>query len=142
MFRPLLWLVVLTSVLGTAACRSDADPPRHVAGSPPPGASSGSPSTTASRPSVPSCPSAEQFITALDTRGWTGFRVTGRIVCDGEWATTTVEATRVVSDPAHAVVRHSSGRWRGVTYGTDGLCDAAGMRTAPASIRKALGPYC
>jgi hypothetical protein len=78
----------------------------------------------------------------MDARGWTGFRVTGRIVCDGGWATTTVEMTKVTSDPAHAVVRVVNGRWRGITYGTDGLCDASGMHPAPAVIRKALGPYC
>jgi hypothetical protein len=78
----------------------------------------------------------------MDARGWTDYRVKGRIVCDGDWATTTVEMTKVASDPAHAVLRHVGGRWRGITYGTDGLCDAPGMHLAPAGIKKALGPYC
>jgi hypothetical protein len=139
-FRPSLCLAVLACVLGTAACRSDADPPGHAAGSPSAGTSSGSPVTTPSP--VTSCPSAEEFIKAMDAKGWTGFRVTGRIVCDGDWATTTVKMTKVASDTAHAVLRKVGGRWRGIIYGTDGLCDTRGMRSAPADIRKALGPYC
>jgi hypothetical protein len=78
----------------------------------------------------------------MDARGWTDFRVTSRIVCDGGWATTTVEMTKMASDPAHAVLRQVGGRWHAITYGTDGLCDAPDMRPAPAAIRKALGPYC
>jgi hypothetical protein len=138
--RPLLCLAVLACVVGTAACRSDANPPGHAAGSPSPVASSGSPVAGGSPAS--SCPSAAEFIKAMDAKDWTGYRVTGPIVCDGGWATTTVEITTVASDPAHAVLRQVGGRWRGITYGTDGLCTAPGMHPAPAAIRKALGDYC
>jgi hypothetical protein len=141
-FQPLLCLAVLACAVGTAACRSDADPSRDVAGSPSPGASSGSPVTTPSRSPVASCPSAGEFVTAMAARGWGHYKVTGHIVCDGGWATTTMEVTTVVADPARVVVRHVGGRWRAVIYGTDGLCGAPGMRPAPAGIRKALGPYC
>lgn len=140
MFRPLLCLAVLACVVGTAACRSDVDLPDQVAGAPSPGASSGSP--VASPSPVSSCPSAEEFVKAMAAKGWTDYRVTGRIVCAGDWATTTVELTKLASDPAHAVLRRVDGRWRGITYGTDGLCGARGMHAAPADIRKALGPYC
>jgi hypothetical protein len=78
----------------------------------------------------------------MDAKGWTDYRVTGRVVCAGGWATTTVELTKLASDPAHAVLRHVGGQWRAITYGTDGLCGAPGMRSAPAGIRKALGAYC
>jgi hypothetical protein len=91
---------------------------------------------------VAACPSAEEFIKAMDAKDWTGFRVTGPVVCEGGWATTTVELTKMASDPAHAVVRQVGGKWRGITYGTDGLCTAPGMHSAPAAIKKALGPYC
>jgi hypothetical protein len=63
-------------------------------------------------------------------------------VCEGGWATTTVGLTTMAADPAHAVVRQTGGTWRGVTYGTDGLCAASGMRSAPPTVKKALGPYC
>jgi hypothetical protein len=134
MFRPLLCLAVLACVVGTAACRSDANPPRDAAGPPSPVASSGSPAA--------SCPSADALIKAMDAKGWGDFRVTGRIVCESGWATTTVQLTKMASDPARAVFRQVRGRWRGITYGTDGLCAAPGMHPAPAAIRKALDPYC
>jgi hypothetical protein len=140
MLRPLLCLVVLACVTGTAACRSDADAPRDVAGSPSTGASSGSP-VTAPSPAA-ACPSAGDIVKAMAARGWGHYKVTGHIVCDHDWATTTVEVTTVASDPARAVLRHVDGRWRAITYGTDGLCGAPGMHAAPAGIRKALGPYC
>jgi hypothetical protein len=78
----------------------------------------------------------------MAARGWGHFKVTARIVCDDGWATTTVEITTVVADPARAVVRQVGDRWRAITYGTDGLCGASGMRPAPAGIKQALGPYC
>ncbi|GAB2822894.1 hypothetical protein GCM10027176_29030 [Actinoallomurus bryophytorum] len=135
----MLCLAVLAGSVGTAACRSDADPPR-TAGTPSTSASSGSPVATPSR--SPACPSAREFIKAMDARGWPHYKVTRRIVCDGGWATTTVEVTTVVADPARAVARLVGGRWHAVIFGTDGLCEAPGMRPAPAGIRKALGPYC
>jgi hypothetical protein len=91
---------------------------------------------------VAACPSAEEFIKAMDAKDWTGFRVTGPIVCDGGWATTTVELTKMTADPAHAVVRQVAGKWHGITYGTDGLCTAPGMHSVPATVKKALGDYC
>jgi hypothetical protein len=135
-----LCVTLLACVLGTAACHSGTGPPDHTAGSPSPAAPSRSPITTPSP--VGACPSPEEFIKAMDARGWPGYRVTGRIVCVRDWATTTVEMTKVASDPAHAVLRHVGDRWRAITYGTDGLCGAPGMRPAPAGIRKALGAYC
>lgn len=137
MFRSVLCLVVAACAVGTTACRSGED--HHV---PSLGASSGSPVATPSRSPVATCPSAKELVAAMDTKGWTDYRVTGRIVCDGGWATTTVKLTTLASDPAHAVVRSVGGRWRAITYGTDGLCGAPGMQPAPAGIRKALGPYC
>ena len=138
--RPLLCLAVLTCVVGTAGRRPGADPSGRAGGSPSPSASSGS-ALAGPSPSVP-CPSAEQFIKAMDAKDWTGFQVSGPIVCDGGWATSTVKLTTMAADPAHAVVRQVDGRWRGVTYGTDGLCTASGMRSAPAAVKKALGDYC
>jgi hypothetical protein len=139
-FRPLLCLAVIACAAGTASCRSDADTPRGVAGSPSARAPSRSPITTPSP--VSSCPSAEEFVKAMATRGWGRYEVTSRIVCVGGWATTAVKVTTVASDPARAVLRNVGGRWRAITYGTDGLCDAPGMRPAPVGIKKALGPYC
>jgi hypothetical protein len=138
--RPLLCLAAIACVAGTAACRSGADAPRAAPGSPSTGASSGPP--VATRSPVPSCPSAGEFTKAMAAKGWGDYKVTGRIVCDGGWATTTVKVTTVASDPARAVLRQTGGRWRAITYGTDGLCDAPGMRPAPAGVKKALGPYC
>lgn len=138
MFRPLLCLVVFACAVGTAACRADADAPRQAAGSPHAKAPSGAPATTPSA----ACPSAQEIITAMNAQGWTGFKVAGPIVCDGGWVTTVVKLTKMASDPAHAVLRQVHGRWHGITYGTDGLCGAHGMHSAPPAIRKALGPYC
>jgi hypothetical protein len=53
-----------------------------------------------------------------------------------------VELTKMTADPAHAVVWQVGGKWHGITYGTDGLCTAPGMHSAPAAVKKALGPYC
>ena len=78
----------------------------------------------------------------MAARGWGRYKVTSRIVCVGGWATTAVKVTTVASDPARAVLRNVGGRWRAITYGTDGLCDAPGMHPAPVGIKKALGPYC
>jgi hypothetical protein len=139
-FRPLLWLAVIACAAGTASCRSAADPPRDVTGSPSPRASSSSPITTPSPGS--SCPSAGDFVKAMAAKGWGRYKVTSRIVCAGGWATAAAEVTTVASDPARVVLRSVGGRWRAITYGTDGLCDAPGMRPAPAGIKKALGPYC
>lgn len=125
MFRPLLCLMVLFCA---AACSSHAAPPAHL--TPTPVASSAS------------CPSPDEIIKAMDSKGWTDFKVTGRIACDAGWAATSVQLTKTASDPARAVVRLVDGKWHGITYGTDGLCQAPGMKTAPASIRKALDPYC
>lgn len=136
--RPLLCLAVLAGVAGTAAC-SDTDSPGHAAGSPSAGVSSSA--APSGSPAV-ACPSAGEFIKAMNAKDWTGFRVKGPIVCESGWATTTVELTDMSSDPAHAVLRQVGGTWRGITYGTDGLCTARGMRPAPAAIKKALGPYC
>ena len=140
MFRPLLCLAVIACIAGSASCRSGTDTPRGVAGSPLARASSSSPVAPPTPDS--SCPSAGEFVKAMAAKGWGRYRVTSRIVCAGGWATTAVKVTTVASDPARAVLRNVGGRWRAVTYGTDGLCDAPGMRPAPVGIKKALGPYC
>jgi hypothetical protein len=135
MFRPLLGLAILACVVGAVGCRSDENPPPRAAGSSAPG----SPTPT---PAAAPCPSAKEVVAAMAARGWTDFRVTSPIVCDGGWATTTVQLTKMASDPARTVLRRVDGRWHAVTYGTDGLCGARGMRPAPAHIKKALEPYC
>ena len=66
--------------------------------------------------------------------------VSADVVCQNGWATTRMRYPQ--ADPSRVVVRLRHGEVRLVTYGTDGLCDAPEMKTAPAAIKKALGPYC
>ncbi len=98
-----LFGVVLACAVGATACRSET--PRQVAAPP-------SPTPPARR-----CPSADEVIKAMDAKGWTDYRVTGRIVCDGGWATTTVELTKMASDPAHVVFQAQGRAVAGITYG-------------------------
>jgi hypothetical protein len=141
--RSIACLAALACAGTLVACRSETrgDGAASAATSPgapaSPAASSPSPSPTAA-----ACPSPAQLIEAMDTRGWTGYKVEGRVVCDGAWATAHVQITTVVADPARAVFRRTGGRLRAVTYGTDGLCDAPGVGSAPPKIKRALGPYC
>ncbi|GAA4619819.1 hypothetical protein GCM10023196_001350 [Actinoallomurus vinaceus] len=66
----------------------------------------------------------------------------GRIVCDHGWAAAHMKNVRGLTDPNWTVLRLRGGKWHLVTYGTDGLCDAPAMGSAPAKVKKALGPYC
>jgi hypothetical protein len=144
MFRRLFPLVVLACAGGVAACGSQAG---HGAASAAPTTSSvaPAPSTSSASPSpspTESCASASDFVKALDAEGATGFRVDGRIVCEHDWATAHLKHTRQLTDPNWTVLRLRGGRWHLVIYGTDGLCESPGMGSAPAKIKKALGPYC
>lgn len=76
----------------------------------------------------------------MNAKGWTGYRVQGHVVCDGDWATAPVRLTTLNADPARAVFRRAGGRLQALTYGTDGLCGAPGVRSAPPKIKHALGP--
>jgi hypothetical protein len=140
--RPIACLVALICAGTLVACRSE----KHGGGAAAAPTSSGAPATPAPPSGSPSpaaaCPSPAQLITAMDARGWTGFKVEGRVVCDGAWATAHMQVTTVVTDPARAVFRRTGGRLRALTYGTDGLCDAPGVGSPPPKIKRALGPYC
>ncbi|MEV5749688.1 hypothetical protein AB0L00_17865 [Actinoallomurus sp. NPDC052308] len=130
MFRPLIPLMALACAAGLTACKSTAEPkPRSATSSVPAG------------PSRP-CASAADFVKAIAAGGSTGMRVDGRITCDHGWAAAYMKQSAGLTDPVWAVLRSTGRHWRLVTYGTDGLCDNPAMRTAPASIKKALGPYC
>ncbi|GAB3959347.1 hypothetical protein GCM10029978_006220 [Actinoallomurus acanthiterrae] len=135
MFRP-LFLMVIVCAVGTAACRSQAE--HHHAASPAPTKSSAVPSPSPSD----ACASASDFVKESAAGGATGFRVDGRIVCDGGWAAAHMKNIHGLTDPNWTVLRLRGGRWHLVTYGTDGLCDGPEMKSAPAKIKKALGPYC
>jgi hypothetical protein len=125
--RPLFPLALLACAGGLAACGGQADPSRHRA--------------TSAAPAGP-CASASDFTRLRAGDGARAFRVTGRITCVDGWAAAYLKQSQGLTDPVWTVLRRRGGRWHLVTYGTDGLCDARGMGSAPAAIRKALGPYC
>ncbi len=138
-FRPLICLAAAGCAIGVAGCDSGTShPSEHQAGGSPGASSAAAPARSPAGP----CPSAEEFVAAMNAKGWTGFEVAGRIVCDGGWAATTVNMKKVASDPARAVLHYSGGKWHGISYGTDGLCAAPGMHAVPAAIKTALAPYC
>jgi hypothetical protein len=150
--RSIACLAALVCAGTLVACRSET----REGGAPAATASSGAASpgtpavpvspvipTRSPSPTTAACPSPARLIAAMDARGWTDFRVEGRVVCDGTWATAHVRVTSVASDPARALFRSTGGRLRALTYGTDGLCDAPGVPSPPPpKIRRALGPYC
>ncbi|MCO5968434.1 hypothetical protein [Actinoallomurus soli] len=144
MLRPVLPLVVLACALGLAACKSQAESkPQSAASSSPaasatPSTSSAAPATTPSEP----CASASDFLTARAAEGSMEFQVSGPVTCDHGWAAAYLKQPAGLTDPAWTVLRNTNGRWHLVTYGTDGLCGAPGMGPAPATVKKALGPYC
>ncbi|MEV0407730.1 hypothetical protein [Actinoallomurus sp. NPDC050550] len=139
MFRP-LFLMVIVCTVGAAACSSQTD--HHQAASPAPTKSSAAPSPSPSPSPSDTCASASDFVKELAASGATDFRVDGRIVCDGGWAAAHMKNVRGLTDPNWTVLRLRGGRWHLVTYGTDGLCDGPEMKSAPAKVKKALGPYC
>ncbi|GAA0371064.1 hypothetical protein NE235_29400 [Actinoallomurus spadix] len=149
MFRPLIPLAVLACAGGLAACESQDEPKPQSAPSSVPAAStpavSAAPGTSsaapASTPPAP-CASAADFLKARAAEGSMEFRVSGRVICDHGWAAAYLKQPAGLTDPAWTVLRNTGGRWHLVTYGTDGLCGAPGMKAAPAKIKKALGPYC
>jgi hypothetical protein len=139
--RPVVCVAALAIAGMLVACKPGTKP--HAAAS----SAASSPSVPAGSPSSPKpatggCPSAAEIVTAMNAKGWTGFRVNGHVVCDGDWATAPVRQTAIATDPARAVFRRAGGRLRALTYGTDGLCDAPGMAPAPPKIKRALGAYC
>jgi hypothetical protein len=147
--RPLLLVVALGCAVTLAGgCRSG--PGRPSAAGPTVTPSTSGPAVTpavtpAGSPSVrppAGCPSPAEVIRSMSARGWTGYRVQGRVVCDGDWATAHVRLVTLKADPARAVFRRVGGRLRALTYGTEGLCGAPGVGSVPPKIQRALGPYC
>ncbi|MGI8333762.1 hypothetical protein ACRYCC_27760 [Actinomadura scrupuli] len=134
--RPLRSLAALTCAGALVACGSEAEQPADPTATP--SVSAPGPSSAA----ADACPRPAEIVKAMDARGWTGFRVRGSVVCDGDWATATVQQTAVSTDPARAVLRRKDGRLRAVIYGTDALCGNPGVRPAPQKIKRALGAYC
>lgn len=133
--RPLMTLSALTCAAALVACGSEAKRPADPAATP-------SVSAPGSPVAAAACPRPAEIVKAMDARGWTGYRVRGSVVCEGDWATAAVQQTAVAADPARAVFRRTKGRLRALTYGTDALCDNPAVRPAPQKIKRALGAYC
>ncbi|WP_433177783.1 hypothetical protein [Actinoallomurus sp. CA-150999] len=126
MFRPLIPLVVLAGVGGLTACSGAAG---HT--------------VSASSSTAALCPSAAQVVKVMQQQmNDETFRVTDPIVCDHGWAAAHVELTTAAGDQTQLVLSYTAGQWRGVVYGTDGLCGKLSPERIPEAIKEALGPHC